>query len=103
MPKANDKEHDLVQAVREMAAHRHGKLALNSRKIIPPITVDVAAIRKKLGYNQKQFSEHFGFALSAVKDWEQGRRNPERATRIFLSVIATNPQAVEKALDSLLH
>lgn len=98
MPKAQIPEHDLIQAAREMSAHRRGGLALPTRKVTPPGKVDVAAIRKKLGYNQKQFADHFGFALSAVKDWEQGRRNPERAARVLLAVIATNPRIIERAL-----
>ena len=101
MAKAPQPEHDLIQAAREMVAHRRGALALPMRKVTPPDEVDVASIRKHLGYNQKQFADHFGFALSAVKDWEQGRRTPERATRIFLTVIATNPQAIEQALMGL--
>lgn len=40
--------------------------------------------------------------IQAVKDWEQKRRTPERATRILLSVIATNPRAIEKALDCFI-
>jgi putative transcriptional regulator len=92
------KEHDLIQSVREMVAHRRGKLSLSTRKVTPPDAI-VVSIGKKLGYTQKQFAEHFGFALSAVKDWEQGRRKPERATRIFLAVIATNPQVIEQVLS----
>ena len=102
MSKKNTPEHDLIQAAREMASHRSGELALSTRKVTPPDIVDVAVIRKNLGYNQQQFADHFGFALSAVKDWEQKRRKPARATRIYLSVIATNPQAVEQALEGLL-
>ena len=94
-------EHDLVQAAREMAAHRRGELSLPTRKVTPPDAVDVAALRKKIGDNQRQFANHFGFALSAVKEWEQGRRKPERSARILLAVIATNPQAIEQALTVL--
>lgn len=101
MAKERKPEHDLIIAAREMAAHRRGELALPTRKVTPPDTIDVAAIRKSLGYNQKEFANHFGFALSAIKDWEQGRRAPERATRIFLAVIATNPQVIEQALSRL--
>jgi putative transcriptional regulator len=102
MPKGKIPEHDLIKSVREMAAHRRGKIALSTRKVTPPDNIDVALIRKDLGYNQREFADHFGFALSAVKDWEQKRRKPERATRILLSVIATNPQAVEQALEGLV-
>jgi len=92
------KESDLVMAAREMVAHRRGEIALPVRKFTPPEVVDVGIIRKQLGYNQKQFANHFGFALSAVKDWEQGRRRPERATRVLLALIAANPGFVEKTL-----
>ncbi len=98
MTKTTKPEHDLVQAVREMIAHREGKLALSSRMVVPPEAVDVASIRKSLGYNQKQFAGHYGFALSAVRDWEQGRRTPERSARILLTLIERNPQAIEQAL-----
>lgn len=98
MPKTHDKEHDLIRAAREMVAHRRGEIALPSRRVTVPDQVDVASIRKRFGYNQKQFADYFGFALSAVKDWEQGRRRPERAARILLAVVATNPKAVEQAL-----
>lgn len=101
MPKARKREHDLIQAVKEMAAHIRGEIVLHTRTVTPPDKVDVAAIRKNLGLNQKQFSEQFGFALSAVKDWEQGRRRPERSARILLTVIAINPKAIDKALAHL--
>ena len=100
-PKATRDDKRLIQAVKEMAAHRRGEITLYTRKVTPPDKVDVAAIRKNLGLNQKQFADQFGFALSAVKDWEQKRRTPERATRILLTVIATNPMAIEKALVHL--
>jgi putative transcriptional regulator len=92
------KEHDLVQAVREMVAHHRGELALPSYRVQVPAEMNVSKIRKTLGYSQQQFANVFGFALSALKDWEQGRRTPERSARILLAVIATNPKAVEKAL-----
>lgn len=95
------KEHSLVQAAREMLAHHRGEITLPSYTVAVPPKVDVASVRKGLGYSQKQFAEHFGFALSAVKEWEQGRRLPERSTRIYLSVIAINPKAVEQALAQL--
>ena len=96
--KTKKTESNLVAAAREMAAHRRGEIALPARKFTPPEKVDVVSIRKELGYNQQQFADHFGFALSAVRDWEQGRRRPERATRVLLAVIAAEPRLVERAL-----
>ena len=89
-----EEEHDLVKAAREMLAHYKGEIALPSRIVHIPAKTDVTSIRKKLGYTQKKFAEHFGFALSALKDWEQGRRKPERAARILLAIISANPKFV---------
>ena len=35
----------------------------------------------------------------AVKEWEMGRRKPERATRVLLTVIDREPEAVKRALE----
>lgn len=88
----------LIQAAKEMVAHYKGEIDLPTRRVAVPSSIDVASIRKEFGYSQQKFADCFGFALSAVKDWEQGRRNPERSARILLTVIATNPQAVQQAL-----
>ncbi len=100
-PKATRGDHRLIQAVREMAAHMRGEIKLESYEYTPPAKVDVATIRKQLGLNQKQFAEHYGFAISALREWEQGRRTPERSTRILLALIAENPKMVEKTLAKL--
>lgn len=42
-----------------------------------PEDVDVAAIRKRLGFSQGDFATRFGFKLDAVQNWEQGRRRPD--------------------------
>ncbi len=63
-----------------------------------PDAVDVAAIRKRLGYSQSQFSRRFGFSIDALQDWEQHRRTPDRTARILLKVIESEPNAVTRAL-----
>ena len=51
-------------------------------------------IRLKLGLTQEAFAQRFGFKVSAVRDWEQGRKQPEAATRTLLLVIETDPELV---------
>lgn len=63
-----------------------------------PEEVDVRAIRRRLDLTREEFAARFGFAKDAVKDWEQGRRQPERSARILLKVIEHDPGAVERAL-----
>ena len=63
-----------------------------------PESVDVKAIRTRLGLSQSVFAHRFGFTPAAVRDWEQHRRQPEQAARVLLLVIAHDPEAVERAL-----
>ena len=63
-----------------------------------PTKVDVRKIRARLGLSQERFARTYGFALSAVRDWEQGRRHPERSARILLKVVESEPEAVTRAL-----
>jgi putative transcriptional regulator len=63
-----------------------------------PAKVDVRKIRKQLGLSQEAFAATYGFALSAVRDWEQGRRRPERSARILLKIVEKEPDAITRAL-----
>jgi len=63
-----------------------------------PETVDVKRIRKRLGVSQEAFAATYGFALSAVRDWEQGRRQPDRSARVLLKIVEKEPEAVSRAL-----
>ena len=94
-------DHRLIQAAREMLAHARGEIELESYNYTPPKKVDVSDIRVDLGLSQKAFAERYGFALSALKDWEQGRRNPERSARILLAMIASNHKAVDRVLKNI--
>jgi putative transcriptional regulator len=60
--------------------------------------VDVRTLRQKLGLSQAEFAARFGFAPATVRNWEQGRTQPEGPARILLAVIAYHPDAVEDAL-----
>ncbi|GIK98575.1 MAG: transcriptional regulator [Alphaproteobacteria bacterium] len=65
-----------------------------------PDRIDVRAIRRRTGLSQQKFAARFGFALSALRNWEQGRRQPDPAARAFLRVIDREPEAVSRALSS---
>lgn len=58
-------------------------------------TVDVRAVRRRLGLSQSEFAEKFGFPL---RNWEQGRTRPDRPARVLLAVLARHPEAVEDSL-----
>lgn len=65
-----------------------------------PEKINVRRIRTRLGLSQEAFAKTYGFALSAVSDWEQGRRRPERSARILLKIVEREPEAVTRTLAS---
>jgi len=60
----------------------------------------VRALRKKLNLTQEQFSARFHLPLGTVRDWEQGAHRPDKAAQVLLTVIAKDPDAVARALES---
>jgi putative transcriptional regulator len=60
----------------------------------------VKAIRTRQGLTQEEFAARYGFAVSAVREWEQKRRMPDPAARAYLVVIDREPEAVARALQA---
>jgi putative transcriptional regulator len=90
----------IAKSLREAAAHFRGELRLHEYTINVPKKVDVAEVRGSLGLSQAAFADRFGLDVTAVQAWEQGRRQPDRAARILLAVIAREPEAVLRALSA---
>ena len=61
-------------------------------------TPQVKVIRRALGLSQEDFAERFQIPLGTLRDWEQGRKDPDAAARAYLVVIGRNPTAVNEAL-----
>src|ERR1700693_3688243 len=60
----------------------------------------VKIIRRALGLSQEQFAERFHIPLGTLRDWEQGAAQPDQSARAYLTVIARDPEAVDKALNT---
>ncbi|MCW6513178.1 helix-turn-helix domain-containing protein [Lichenifustis flavocetrariae] len=56
-------------------------------------------IRRALGLSQEEFAARFHIPLGTLRDWEQGRKDPDAAARAYLMVIGRNPAAVTEALQ----
>lgn len=66
-------------------------------QLVPPMP-DVAALRRRLKLSQTAFARRFGFNVATVRNWEQGRVLADGPARVLLAVIASEPQAVIRAL-----
>ncbi len=56
-------------------------------------------IRMTLGLTQEEFAGRFGLSLATVRDWEQGRSEPDQQSQTLLKLIARIPGEVEAALS----
>jgi putative transcriptional regulator len=88
---------DLIASLQEAAAIVRGEKDA-ARVHLPPDTVDVRAIRERLGLSRPAFAARFGLAVAAVRDWEQGLRRPDPAARVLLLVIDRAPDVVTRVL-----
>jgi putative transcriptional regulator len=61
-------------------------------------TPQVKVIRRALGLSQEEFAVSFHIPLGTLRDWEQGRKEPDAAARAYLVVIARSPGVVSEAL-----
>jgi putative transcriptional regulator len=61
-------------------------------------TPQVRVIRRALALSQQEFAARFHIPLGTLRDWEQGRKDPDAAARAYLMVIGRNPAAVTEAL-----
>ena len=55
--------------------------------------------RAATGLSQTAFAARYGLPAASLRDWEQGRRAPDAATRSYLRVIARMPEEVARALN----
>jgi putative transcriptional regulator len=60
----------------------------------------VRALREKLNLTQEAFAARSHLPLGTVRHWEQGAHRPDKAAQVLLTVIARDPEAAVKALES---
>ncbi len=92
----------LIESARQALACARGENVRGIRATVVEVAgtpvIDVRSLRHKLGLSQSQFASRFGFTPATVRNWEQGRTQPDGPSRVLLAVIAHHPDAVEDAL-----
>jgi putative transcriptional regulator len=70
-----------------------------ARRVVPANSRSVKALRARLGLSQQQFADRYGFSVETIRNYEQGHRQPTGPARVLLQVIASEPDAVTRALS----
>ena len=63
-------------------------------------TPQAKIIRRALGLTQEEFAVCYQIPLGTLRDWEQGRSEPDQPARAYLTVIARDPEGVKRALQA---
>ena len=86
----------MLQSTNEALAFAQGD---GSKGFVVHKPVDVKALRKRLGLNQPEFADRYGLSVGTVRDWEQGRSQPDRPAQVLLRVIEREPELVQRVLE----
>jgi len=87
---------ELVESMTEACAHAEGKPGKMRVHVVD--VPDVRAIRRRLRMSQMEFARVYRIPLATIKNWEQGRRQPDAPAAAYLQVIANRPREAREAL-----
>jgi len=90
--------HSIRRGLEQAVAYAKGEADQRAYRLHVPKSIDVKAIRTRLGMSQEEFAARFGFSVNTLRHWEQRKRQPKGPARAYLTVIDRAPQAVKKAL-----
>jgi len=88
----------IIESMKEALAISRGEMPPELYKVHIPENVDVKAIREKMGLSQSSFANRFGLSVYSLRNWEQGKRQPDPTARAYLKVIEKAPDIVIKVL-----
>lgn len=86
---------ELIKSLSEAVAHAQGKGTARTHVVRVP---DVKAIREHLRMSQSEFAKAYRIPLSTLKNWEQGRRQPDAPAAAYLEAISRRPKVIREAL-----
>ena len=70
---------ELIESLAEACEHAEGKPSgIRVHAVEVP---DVSAIRRQLRMSQQEFARVYSIPLATLKNWEQGRRQPDAPVR----------------------
>jgi putative transcriptional regulator len=62
-------------------------------------TPQAKIIRRALELTREEFAVRYHIPLGTLRDWEQGRAEPDQPTRAYLTLIARDPERVNRTLN----
>jgi putative transcriptional regulator len=91
---------ELAGAIQEMVAVHRGER--KAARITRMTRMDVAAIRRRMGMTQQRFAAMMRVPLGTLRNWEQGRRQPDGPSALLMLIAALYPEVVTQVARSML-
>jgi putative transcriptional regulator len=83
---------ELVQSVKQAKNIMNNKTEPSRRFFINE--PDPKKIRTDMKLTQKEFASLMNISVHTLRNWEQGRRNPEGPAKVLLNVVNNHPEVL---------
>lgn len=80
-----------VRAEEAMDPARHDELTRDIHGVL--------RLRRRLKIGQIEFANRYKVPLGTLRNWEQGRSEPDRSAKVLLAAIAADPEGVARAAE----
>ncbi len=88
---------ELIESLTQAVAHARGR-KMRGIRVTTVETPDVRAIRRSLRMSQHRFATTYRIPLPTLKNWEQGRRQPDAPAAAYLLAIKRRPKEIREAV-----
>jgi putative transcriptional regulator len=89
-----DEHHSAAMADPDARPITAEDLATGRVRLVPR----VRTLRRALRLSQEEFATCYRIPVGTLRDWEQGRKEPDAAAKAYLHVIASEPEMVRRAV-----
>lgn len=96
MKKERNLGQEILDGLKEIEQWKKGGKKLKVTNFSAPHAQDVAKIRHKLKLSQEAFATFMGVSVATLRNWEQGRREPQGSARSLLLIAKEVPSAFLK-------
>jgi putative transcriptional regulator len=87
----------LIEAAKEAASIARGER--KAARLHIPAEIDVRLVRQKFKLSQEDFASEFGFSVTQIRDWEQGRSRPIGGVRAYIMLIDQDGEVIRRLLN----
>ena len=90
---------ELMEGFDALKAEREGKITLRTTEVDMPKPIkmsasQIAKIRKAHNYSQAVFARMLATKVSTLRNWEQGRSEPNAQAKVLLKLVDADPDVL---------